>query len=140
MDNLSMYKCTHLTLLLAGLMLACLAHAENPSLQDPTKPSIEVLASMPEMAAVADVHSLALSGLKTNGAQSVAIVNNTFVKVGDSVQGYRFVGVKGQEAIFEDESHQRLLLKPNIVDYRKFAATESVAKKRRKQHTINRQK
>lgn len=115
-------------------------HAEENTLQDPTKPPIDVLSRMPGNMAASDTQSLVLSGLKISGAQSVAIVNNSFVKIGDVVQGYRFTGIKGEQAVFEDNSHQKLLLKPNIVDYRKFELKKNISKKRHKHSTTSKKK
>lgn len=119
-------------LLWLGLVFSGLVHGEGASLQDPTKPAIEVLAKMPELASASSAQPLSLNGLKANGTQSVALVNNIFVKVGDRVQGYRFMGVQGQAAIFEDEAHQKLELKPSIVDYKQFPTVANAAKKRKK--------
>lgn len=129
----SFYQCLTLLVSASCLFLGTNVFAEGNNLQDPTKPPLEVLSRMPGNETSMEIRPLTLSGLKKNGMQSVAIINNTFVKVGDVFQGYRFIGVKGEMAIFEDESHQRLMLQPDIVDYRKFDSIKPVSKKRQKQ-------
>lgn len=114
------------------LLYAKNVYSESNSMQDPTKPPFEVLSRMPANGIPTAQRPLTLNGLKKSGTQSVAIVNNTFIKVGDIFQGYRFIGVKDEQAIFEDEGHQRLILKPDIVDYRKFDSIKPVSKKRQK--------
>lgn len=137
MKSSGIYTCSIVALIACSGPLVDPVHAESSTMQDPTKPPIDVLSRMSGNMAASQAQMLVLSGLKTSGGQSVAIVNNTFVKIGDVIQGYRFKGVQGQQAIFEDESHQRLVLKPNIVDYRKFELTKNVSKKKLKRSNAN---
>lgn len=119
-----------LGLCLGGMVGADL-HAETVASQDPTKPPAEVLAST--LGDAAQSESIVLSGIKHDGKASFAILNDTFVRVGDTYKGYRLMAVNSGQVILEDESKQKLTLSMNVVDFKKAttAASSPVKKKKR---------
>lgn len=120
-----------LGLCLGGMVGADL-HAETVASQDPTKPPAEVLANT--LGDAAQSESIVLSGIKQDGKASFAILNDTFVRVGDLYKGYRLVAVNSGQAILEDESRQKLTLTMNVVDFKKTAtAASSPVKKKKRQ-------
>lgn len=119
-----------LGLCLVGMVGANL-HAEADGMHDPTKPPASVLAGT--LGDAAQSESIVLSGIKHDGKASFAILNDTFVRVGDMYKEYRLIAVHSGKAILEDESKQRLTLTMNVIDFKKAttAASSPVKKKKR---------
>lgn len=113
-----------------GGMIGADLHAETVASQDPTKPPAEVLANT--LGDAAQSQSIVLSGIKHDGKASFAILNDTFVRVGDMYKEYRLIAVHSGKAILEDESKQKLTLTMNVIDFKKAtSAVSSPAKKKK---------
>lgn len=85
---------------------------------DPTRPPAEVIARMGDIDKSGS-GSIVLNGVKQDGKTSLAILNGNLVKLGEVYQGYRLISVKDSHVVLEDESHQKLTLSMNIVDFKK---------------------
>jgi len=96
-------------------------HAEADAIQDPTKPPASVLAGT--LGDAAQAGNIVLSGIKHDGKASFAILNDTFVRVGEMYKEYRLIAVHSGKAILEDESKQKLTLTMNVVDFKKPTTT-----------------
>lgn len=106
-----------LSLCLGGMVSAGL-HAETGATIDPTKPPSEVLANtLGGDAAHSD--NVVLSGIKQDGKASFAILNDTFVRVGEVYKGYKLRAVHPDHVILEDESGQKLKLSMQLVNFKK---------------------
>lgn len=120
-----------------GGMVALEGYAETAVTQDPTKPPAEVLAGT---LGDAQSEAIVLNGIKQDGKASIAILNDTFVRVGDRYKGYRLIAVHAGQAILEDESKQKLTLTMDVVDFKKAttAASSPVKKKRQSKDSSTR--
>lgn len=115
-----------------GGMVGADLHAETDAIQDPTKPPASVLAGT--LGDAAQGENIVLSGIKHDGKASFAILNDTFVRLGDMYKEYRLIAVHTGKAILEDESKQKLTLTMNVVDFKKATtAASSPAKKKKRQ-------
>lgn len=85
---------------------------------DPTRPPPEVIARMGDIDKSGS-GNIVLNGVKQDGKTSLAILNGNLVKLGEVYQGYRLISVKDSHVVLEDESHQKLTLSMNIVDFKK---------------------
>lgn len=116
------------------MLLGMMAFSNAYALDDPTKPPLEVMSMMPD-ADQTQAGVLVLSGVKDNGKNSFAIVNNTMVRMGDSYQGYRLIGVHGKQAIFVDQGRNKMTLSMDVVDYRKSSSVQTPPKGIKRKHS-----
>ncbi len=114
------------------MSLAGLASAE-PNLSDPTKPAaaaIVVLSSgRTEVSA-----PLTLSGVQSNGKHSVAIINQTMMRIGDQLQGFTLVSVQPGKAILKDAEKQTLVLTLALPNYQRTLVSRKPAHPSRNPH------
>lgn len=114
-----------------GVMVNADLHADGSVGVDPTKPPAEVL----ENTLGGDAsHSgnVVLNGIKQDGKASFAILNDTFVRVGEVYKGYRLLAVRQGHVVLEDEAKQKVTLSMNVVDFKKSATIASPPGKARK--------
>lgn len=105
-----------LTMLVAGVCNAIEMNVTGAA--DPTRPPAEVIARMGD-SDKSGSGNIVLNGVKQDGKTSLAILNGNLVKLGEVYQGYRLISVKDSHVVLEDESHQKLTLSMNIVDFKK---------------------
>lgn len=107
------------------------------TLTDPTQPADSVLNLMPEAQAGQQSGMLTLSGLQENGKGSVAIINNTMVRIGDQIQGFTLLSVKHRTAVLMDASGKKQTLQMVLTDYRQPATVFNTKKKQKhKRHVV----
>lgn len=122
------------TCLCLNLITSTHLHADTSMTLDPTKPPVEVLAIT--MGEDATQHSnVVLNGIKQDGQASFAILNDTFVRVGEVYKGYRLVAVRQSHVILEDEAKEKTTLSMNVVDFKKSTTGAPPTGKSRKRQS-----
>lgn len=121
---------THQLLLGTAMMFCGELHAEERVMVDPTKPPSEVLARTSGESESSS--NVVLSGIKQDGKASFAILNDTFVRVGEVFKGYRLLSVNQSHVILEDEAKQKLKLTLSLGDFKKSTINGSVPEKTNK--------
>lgn len=105
-------------LCLASATVALAIEPPATGLIDPTQPPTEILSRMPQAAEQSELVPV-LSAVKSNGKHSFAIINNTLLRLGDSIQGNRLVAVSANTATLLNRTQQKTVLRVGVVDYRK---------------------
>lgn len=85
---------------------------------DPTKPEDAVLPYLAGNAELGGVEALHLSGVQLNGKHSVAIVNNTVLRLGQAFQGYTVKAISRTRVLLSSPSHHSVSLPVDLKDYR----------------------
>lgn len=111
----------------------------SETLTDPTQPADSVLNLMPEAQSGQQSGMLTLSGLQENGKGSVAIINNTMVRIGDQIQGFTLLSVKHRTAVLMDASGKKQTLQMVLTDYRQPATAFNTKKKQKHKHHVVKQ-
>lgn len=98
---------------LVGIMPVC-----ADELLDPTKPDDAVLPFIAGNAALARIEPLHLTGVQLNGKDSVAIVNDTVLRVGQEYQGYTVKAINRTRVLLTRPAQQSVSLLLELKDYR----------------------
>lgn len=107
-------------LALSQIAITQMVLAES-ALSDPTKPAAAALMLQP---ANTEVNApLTLSGIQTNGKHSVAIINQTMLRIGDQLQGFTLVAVQPGKAVLKDAEHQTVVLTLALPTYQRPVAS-----------------
>lgn len=103
---------------------------------DPTMPPATIRTLLPE-GTERQQPVLTLTGIKQDGKDSVAIINNTMLRIGEAYQGFTLVAVTGSRAMLRDRANATTTLSMNVVDYRQpVRQSDAITPADRRQRTV----